>query len=56
MKKKKKYGYDRCYICTNFEIWVRASKDLDVGLTLSLVDFSVHRKLTDARRSLSTIN
>ena len=35
---------------------VRASKDPGVGLTSSLVDYSVHRKLIDPRRSLSTID
>ena len=42
-------------ICTNLEIEVKASKDPGVGLTSSLVDCG-HRKVIDARRSLSTID
>ena len=38
----------------NLEMEVRASKDLGVRLTSSLIYFSVHRKLIDARRSLFT--
>ena len=46
----------RYEICTNLEMEVRASKDPSVGLSSSLVEFRVHRKLIEARRSLSTID